>query len=247
MSFYFSPRIITDELVMYVDPQNDRSIQIGDLSANNLLPREGNLSSISLLNGAYVNQLNSRRFFTFDGVDDYIDVIGSPIDSLSSNMTFCAWVNHDRSYLGQQGSILFFGGAGSSTQRCYFRVNSNTIQLAITDGITSVISSTNLYTVLSYPNPFNHVSVTFSENVGLGTSDIKFYVNGSLLHQTTSSIINGRASASSLLNEPRIGYGGSSVAQRFSGDIGHLMIYKKTLSQAELQQNYNATKSRFGL
>jgi hypothetical protein len=78
MAFNFSPKIITDSLVMYIDPQNDRSISIGSLTASNLLPKKGNLTSHKLLSGAYVNQLNNQRFFTLDGSDDYIDAVGSP-------------------------------------------------------------------------------------------------------------------------------------------------------------------------
>jgi hypothetical protein len=247
MAFHFSPRIVTDNLVMYIDPQNDRSVSIGSLTASNLLPKKGNLTSHKLLSGAYVNQLNSQRFFTLDGSDDYIDAVGSPIEVLSPNMTFCAWINHDRSYIGQQGSILFFGGSGGSTQRCYFRVNLDTIQMALTNGTVSTLSSTSLYTSLNYPNNFNYVCVSISENVGLGTTSVKFYVNGVLLEQTTSSVVNSRSSSLSSLNEPRIGYGGSSAAQRFSGDIASIKIYEKTLSQLEILQNYNSTKSKFGL
>jgi hypothetical protein len=60
-------------------------------------------------------------------------------------------------------------------------------------------------------------------------------------------VVNSRSSSLSSLNEPRIGYGGSSVAQRFSGDIASIKIYERTLSQSEIIQNYNSTKSKFGL
>jgi hypothetical protein len=247
MAFNFSPKIVTDSLVMYIDPQNDRSITIGSLTASNLLPKKGNLTAHKLISGVYLNQLNDKRFFTLDGSDDYIDAVGSPIEVLSPNMTFCAWVNHDRNYVSQQGSILFFSGSGSSTQRCYFRVNLDTIQVALTNGTISAISSTSLYTSSSYPNTFNYICVTISENVGLGTTSVKFYVNGLILDQVTSSVVNSRNSSLSSYNEPRIGSGGSSAAQRFSGNIGSIKIYERTLSQSEIIQNYNSIKSRFGL
>ena len=117
----------------------------------------------------------------------------------------------------------------------------------MTNGTVSVLSSTNLYTSLNFPNNFNYVCVSISENVGLGTTSVKFYVNGILLDQTTSSVVNGRNSSLGSSNEPRIGYGGSSASQRFSGNIASIKIYEKTLSQLEILQNYNSTKSRFSL
>jgi hypothetical protein len=119
--------------------------------------------------------------------------------------------------------------------------------VALTNGTISAISSTSLYTSSSYPNTFNYICVTISENVGLGTTSVKFYVNGLILDQVTSSVVNSRNSSLSSYNEPRIGFGGSSAAQRFSGNIGSIKIYERALSQSEIIQNYNSIKSRFGL
>jgi hypothetical protein len=44
-----------------------------------------------------------------------------------------------------------------------------------------------------------------------------------------------------------IGNNPNNVGYLFNGSIGLTKIYRKYLSQQEIQQNYNAQKSRFGL
>jgi hypothetical protein len=44
-----------------------------------------------------------------------------------------------------------------------------------------------------------------------------------------------------------IGSTGGNNPNPFIGSMGNVMVYNRALSAAEVQQNYNAQKSRFGL
>jgi len=73
------------------------------------------------------------------------------------------------------------------------------------------------------------------------SSTLKQYVNGSLVATHTTQ---GNASTGTYL---MIGYEGCCGDRNFPGYIGVIRIYSKALSAAEVLQNHNAQKSRFGL
>tara|TARA_B100002019_G_C21097691_1_gene511872 strand:- start:180 stop:842 length:663 start_codon:yes stop_codon:yes gene_type:complete len=82
---------------------------------------------------------------------------------------------------------------------------------------------------------WNFGAVTFNTTTGY-----VLYYNGEQVDtdSNTTTFING--------NTVRIGaYGDNS--NRFNGDINIAMIYNRVLTPSEVQQNYNATKNRFGL
>lgn len=68
------------------------------------------------------------------------------------------------------------------------------------------------------------------------------YKNGSLVRSITASSNVGTSSETL-----RIGGTGTTSTVNFQGKIAILMMYKRALSAAEVLQNYNAQKSRFGL
>lgn len=73
----------------------------------------------------------------------------------------------------------------------------------------------------------------------------KAYLNGSLGATNTSSALNNDSGMTAV----RIGYSADYDAsdRTFEGSVGPVRIYLNTLTASEVQQNYNATKSRFGL
>ena len=83
---------------------------------------------------------------------------------------------------------------------------------------------------------WHHVAVTWGP-----TGGIKFYINGSL-DTTISSSGSGNGWSQ---NTHYLGY--ESGTRRYKGDIDIARIYEKELSLTQIQQNYNAEKSRFGL
>jgi hypothetical protein len=75
------------------------------------------------------------------------------------------------------------------------------------------------------------------------TGLVTLYVNGSLSNSGTSNIGN-TLNANPLI---KIGSGDDYPAFSFGGSIATTQIYNRALTAAEVLQNYNATKGRFGL
>ena len=97
---------------------------------------------------------------------------------------------------------------------------------------------------------WHQVSVTFS------TSALKYYIDGALVHTTTGSF--NSISNQSTGETPRyawIGNGSEALTaggligpgHLFYGFIASIKYYYKTLSDAEIQQNFNALRGRFGI
>ena len=74
-------------------------------------------------------------------------------------------------------------------------------------------------------------------------SSKRVYVNGVLY-----STINNSSMFTNTLNKNMIiGYFGDTSAGYFSGKISSTRIYNRALTTTEITQNFNSTKSRFGL
>ena len=80
------------------------------------------------------------------------------------------------------------------------------------------------------------LTLTFTIN-----SSATFYINA--VNNASAAIGNFTMSSNSL----RIGRSPDSFWSVFTGKIASVSVYNRVLSASEISQNYNATKSRFGL
>lgn len=81
---------------------------------------------------------------------------------------------------------------------------------------------------------------------------VKFYVNGSLYGEVQGPTSNYRAdlvpTAGNIgINKPQIFGGGTDTYTYFDGVVYSASIYSKELSAAEVKQNFNAMRKRFGI
>jgi hypothetical protein len=89
-------------------------------------------------------------------------------------------------------------------------------------------------------NSWYHVVGSFTRN-----DFSRFYVNGQLKVSVSSTSLNGLSITPSI-NNAAIGRGG--FLPFYAGcRVSAARIYNRSLSSQEVQQNYNALKSRFGL
>jgi hypothetical protein len=70
--------------------------------------------------------------------------------------------------------------------------------------------------------------------------NLYLYINGILDSSTP-------ATGSMVFAAPSISVIGTSFGSYFTGKISSFRIYNRSLTNTEIQQNYNATKSKFGL
>ena len=234
MGFYRGPNIVTDGLVYAMDAGSGRSYD-GTTSLNDLVGS----NTGTLTNGVTYQSINGG-VFDFDGVDDYITVGG--ISAITSNLiTVCTWVKRDAD--GWNGALFGFGTAASSTQDIYFWGGESSRQFGYNTwngdswGFTG---STDTGEIMDgewhyLTAVLNRSTITSSLIYVDGVSKSLSQVRGTTQTRTPSTNfgigLNGWEGGSQLLN----------------GNLANTFIYNKQLTQAEITQNYNAQKSRFGL
>ena len=259
MAIFHSPKIVTDGLIFYIDAQNTNSYNIDDGVINNLGKKEIGSNfrrldfefdtdpgppppSASTTTEIVVTTDDNIKSFFFDGTDYFFRGVGTPMVNIPANLTYTAWINHNRS--GSPGSTIFCSGSGGNVNRTWLYIHSDIINMTISDGTGQAGATYTAYTSTNYPNPFNYVVTTASDN-GDGSSTIKIYVNGEIVKtETNVGLVSGRAAGP---NEPDVGMGASSGGQRFSGKIASTSMYNKCLSEDEVKRNFEAMRGRFGL
>ena len=250
MSFNYSPKIVTDGLVFYLDAENFKCYNDSQDEAYSIARQEanGDLQKLNFVNvapsdGVQIIDDNGITVFQFDGTDEYLDVIGTPLDNIPTDLTYASWFSHDRATA--QGSILFLPGTGANVNRTWLYPNGNNMNAAFTDGTAQFGVTYSDFTASNYPNEYNYVVATCELEPTLTSSTLTISVNGEQVRQVTGQgRVSGRPAGP---NEPDVGRGASSASQRFNGKIANASIYNKALTSEEIKRNYNAMKSRFGL
>lgn len=233
--------IVTDGLVLCVDAGNIVSYESGstityNLSSSTSAPNGGTLSvdlNGTLTNGTSFNG-NNGGSWVFDGVDDSISVSdNAALDFTGSvNLTSEVWINFnlykDISIVNGKGD-----GGGQITAYNYLFLGSNTsFYFRFSDGITSQNSP--------LMGKSNLPEGTWGHVVGvLDTTAIRLYLNGVEIGTATTRTINPKANNNPLYI--------SGTTYSLNGKIGISRIYNRALTAAEVQQNFNAQRSRFGI
>ena len=195
-----------------------------DLSANE--------NNGELVNGVRENS-NNLGSLSFDGSDDYIQLAGT-ILSLNQ-MTISSW--NFSSNFNQNGFMFEKTTNGIvNTQYSLFYNSSNDIYYR-TYGLSTLDLTINITTAGVVNNQWNNVVATFDGTIK------RIYVNGVLA--ATSTTLSGTVTQNTT-GAAFIGiYGGGGYP--FNGRIAQTQIYNRALSAQEIQQNFNATRSRFSI
>lgn len=182
-------------------------------------------------------------YFSFNGTSQYIR---APIPQANlSNQTVQIWINLENLF---QTRPIF--GFGSSNFGPWFLqlTNPNEIQL----GRTSVLTDVNFQNNRRV-NYFERPATTgwkFISVVKGSTTDTIIYENTSSLNNfgqggSSNSVTNQNFTFISAAPVPTLN--ANDPPQFGAHSIAQVMVYNKKLTLAEITQNFNATKSRFGL
>jgi hypothetical protein len=229
--------IVTNGLVMYLDAGSRMSYTSGsttwsDLSGNGrtmTLTRSGSAGSFPTFNPT------NQGVLVFDGTGSYGS--GSAITGLgSSDRTINIWVKHDTLKSGSANARVF--------------------NLAADEGTTD--DPAFVFTFSGY-NPTGNIGfggtpyngyITLNITTGswwnvcatiTSTKTIIAYQNGVRYSSVTGT---GNVGANPI---PEIARYNNNYGQYGNPNIGIIQIYNRVLSDQEIAQNYNATKTRFGL
>jgi hypothetical protein len=236
MAHFHSPRIVTDGLVLALDAANTKSYPGSGTVWTDL---SGNGYNFTLTNGPTFTFDNPSNI-SFDGVDDRASqstLSSFFLDPLTESITISIWL-----YIpsvatwsnGNRGSIIGKGGFAGSFGLVR-QTTDNVIQFWIR-GITSgsggaqatISRDTWVYVTGTWSNP---------------TSTL--YINGAFSNSAAVSPVGGLNNATYFIGNA-ISFSGSSGNQ-FQGSIAYMKFYNRALTAQEIQQNYNATKGRYGL
>ena len=222
MAINVRPPIVTNGLVLNLDVANTKSYsRLGttwrDLSGFN--------NNGTLTNGPTFNSVNGGSI-VFDGVDDYVQ---TPYVSQLNNFSVCSWFKNnsstgyarivDKSY--QTG--FWFGQNGLVLNQW-----GGGIRQTINYGFITLSNNDWHYLVMTR-------SGTISILYGDGITNTNTFTCGSGTTDTTALSIGGT------VND------GAGQRDWYKGNIEIVQLYNRVLSAQEVLQNYNATKSRFGL
>ena len=225
MGFYRGPNIVTDGLVFAIDAGSERSYPGSGTTATDL----AGTNTVALVNGVSYNP-NQGGKWGFDGIDDQI-VLNSGTALVLNDFTITQWIQFPSST-----SKMSIGGGQYNTTPVqeyrgyiWYRSPQNEIRVTVnneTGAIFNVASSV-------YCNKWSQITATRSS----GT--YKLYVDGVQVDITRTGSTND-------FSIRTIGWSYNN-SYAFAGSISNTLIYNTALSAAEVLQNYNAQKSRFGL
>ena len=230
MSSIGGPATVTSGLVLELDAGNIKSYPT---TGTTWFDKSGNANNGTLTNGPTFNT-GSLGSIVFDGVDDYVTIptFTIPTGSFSCE-SFFQWYN-----LGtDRGTIFSLNYNYPSTGYLIRQRDNSSGKFVIWSdyGSESGIFSTRALTA----NTWNHVVVVQS------SGNCSIYINGVL--DSSQSLPNPALSQSYPILIGARATSGPSVGAYLTGRIGINKIYNRALSASEIQQNFNATRARFGI
>jgi hypothetical protein len=227
MATFGGSNIVTDGLVLWLDAANRKSYPG---SGNTWLDLSGNGYNGTLTNGPTFNSANNGSI-VFDGTNDYISTSG--ISTSFTEFAIETWIYVSQPQPNEYSSIVFSRGGGGIITGLHFLGNAfggNGYKLSYTYNGSG-------YTWTGPPS-ISQVGWTSVSLVFVGSSAI-FYING------IYAAANFQALSTTNLSVLNIGRDSSVFSRYFKGSIGTVKIYNRALSAQEVQQNYDALKSRY--
>jgi hypothetical protein len=229
MAGTIAPNIITDGLVLYLDAANTKSYVSGSTTWNDM---SGFSNNGTLVNGPTFSSANGGSI-VFDGVDDTATIPYNVSLDPTTAITIEAWC-YPTDLTTVQFQELYRKDAAPGRQLFSFQEYGTILAFGTWTTIYNELDVS--IAPSSYVNRWNQFTATY-------TSGYKaIYANSTLigsLNIITGSLVQGNAT----------GYIGSNkgLSEFFKGNYPSLKIYNRALSASEVLQNYNATKTRFGL
>lgn len=234
MALGHSPRIVTDGLVLCLDAANVKSYS-GSGTTWTDISNNGNNGTLS--NITYAGSPSYMEFVS--GSSSGIS-LGNKFNYTSESFTFSYWIylNSYTTSVANQGPIPFYKGAYQVNGFYHSIQSANPGLITFATNQSGAVQSTFTATGAVPLTTWKNICITRS-----GTS-AKIYVNGIDSTASAGTHTNPTSSSDNFV----IGYYGSGVGSiygnfRMSAFVG----YNRALSAAEVLQNFNALRGRFGV
>ncbi len=216
--------IVQSGLVLNLDAGNFLSYPGSGTTWSDL---SGNGNNATLVNGPTYSSDNGGSIF-FDGTNDHAVLDSGFQVSTSSAYSFEAWI-YKTATKTNNAAMLISGGYGGDPDGIQIATevygSTGDIQIS-TDGTATAIY-------------YNGVSQIL--NGGSTGTDTNFNLNEWIHIAVTGNIVNSTDGAAHHIGQ------NNNNTNEYTGRISNLKVYDRTLTAAEIQQNFNATRSRFGI
>jgi hypothetical protein len=203
----------------------------------------GNVNNGTLTNGPTYSSANGGSL-VFDGTNDYLTAGSAP--SGTDLFTLSIWVYFNTNISGNFGApanygCVLFSGNSNGTIELYIVTNGLVAGPPYTITLASYgVANTGTCTISNINMPIQryHNIVAVRD----GSASQKIYLNGELL--TTGNVSNsltaGTLHIAGAPSQP-------AYSGHLNGRIGNVLRYNRALSAAEVSQNFNALRARFGI
>jgi len=229
-----STSVVKDGLILYLDAANTKSYPGSGTVWTDLSRR---VLTASLV-GSPVFSGSNNGSLTFNGTVQYVNCGTSPTDTIRGGTKFTIgfWTKKNNSSSESTIGSWYHATRQGFALQLY---SDNNLYLANSSG-----GSNNNVVSLPHTNDWYYLVGVFDGGLLTNADKGKIYVNGLLRNQTSSGLNTNTVSTylSNLWIGSLEGYGVYT-----NGNISNVQLYNRALSATEILQNYNATKSRFGL
>ena len=221
MSSRAGPDIITNGLVLHLNAADPKSYPS---TGTVWYDRSVNKNNGTLVNGPTFSS-NNKGSIIFDGINDYINISYNSILNASTEFTVDFWFNSSDISLEQ---MIFSTSNSIETAGYHIEIFLNKLALQVYPSRVETFSTETLVS-----NTFYNAIVSYD----LGS--VKYYING---------IPKGTANNTFTPSNVNVFFGAwSRSGLYFKGNLPLLRFYNRALTPSEILQNFNATKSRYGL
>ena len=229
---YVGPDIVDDGLAFAVDAGSERCYPGSGTAATSLV---GSISS-TLNNGVGFSTDNGGTW-DFDGTDEKITIANSSAMQPTSALAMEAWVRLD-TMPSSWYSVFQSPESNSSHVSTFFDwaiyINSTGGLHTRINGVSDGLGSGTTTKVQN--NTWTHIVIAWNGSL------VSYYLNGVLIQtKSLSTTISYTNNTDKLIGTNAGG------TEDFDGKIPIVRFYNRAITAAEVTQNYNAQKSRFGL
>jgi hypothetical protein len=228
MGTRYSPAIVTSGLVLCLDAANRKSYPG---SGTTWVDLSGNGNNVVASTTISLTTFGNSIAFNLDAVGKFFN--GTCINNIATNVTLEAWIYPSAAELsaGDRGTVILLTG----TNGLYMSWNKSNQKMSNywyghpTEGYHENAAASNR-------SVWNHWCSVWNN------TDAKLYqyTNGTKASTDASTVGNAAAGTNLII-------GRESDDRQFAGGIAIIRLYNIPLTSAQVLQNYEATKSRFGL
>jgi hypothetical protein len=252
MSLQYSPKIITDSLVMCLDASNNKSYPAADLPIKdrlNLWLDAADDTTFSYSSGTTVSQwrdksgqnnhapviggspvrsvaINSRKSVSFTATTSFRCLTGN-FSSTATHFVVCratsSGASYQRVYNGGSDSRIFIGALVNNIATFWGNVSSGWIDVNANSPSTTILNTLRIISAINN-----------------GSTGTPYYDGNAMSTKTTT---NSGAYVGYELNS----YSGGNTAQALVGEVCEIIVFNKQLSATEMKQVHTYLAQKWGV